>query len=153
MKIHFICRGNTFRSRLAEALTRQRYPGHEISSSGLEADLCLNGHITWYAQWIATKEGLESFVHPTWRKTNVDDLAKQDVVVCLDETIAKEIEKYSLPYDSICIFSIPDVQTRESASDKDFDIEISLLRQTSEIFELIRKSLDNPDFLSKFTAT
>ncbi|MBI5654275.1 hypothetical protein HZC53_01275 [Candidatus Uhrbacteria bacterium] len=154
MKIQFVCRGNTFRSRLAEALMRRRFPNHLISSSGLEADLCLNGHITWYGQWIATKESLGSFVFPTWRKTDWSELASQDIVICMDDSIADEVRASVPSLADMRVFDISDVNDENGIfHDDNLEVELSLLRQTREIFRQMKESVEGLDIGPGISAT
>lgn len=44
--IHFVCRGNNFRSRLAEAyLNSKKLPGIKVISSGIEAEKMIAGRL------------------------------------------------------------------------------------------------------------
>ncbi|MEI7741372.1 MAG: hypothetical protein WCJ29_02605 [bacterium] len=98
MRIHFVCRGNTFRSRLAEGFMRKNYPGIEVSSSGVAAENNLDGHITWYAQCIAVNEGFAGSLKPTWTQTTPEVLMQADLIITLDESIRLEVEnRFVLP--------------------------------------------------------
>lgn len=148
MKIHFVCRGNTFRSRLAEALARQRYPLFEISSSGIEADHHLSGHIAWYAQWIANKEQIKDLLHPTWRQTRWDELATQDIIVCLDQTVGDIVKSHVNSSIPLQILDIEDVQHSDITTDETLGVEVSILAQTREIFQKIRKAVEQLEVTS-----
>src|SRR6266404_9320379 len=88
MTIHFICRGNTYRSRLAEVyLKSKNIPGLKVISSGIEAENNLSGPITWYAQRIIQKNHLTPFEKPTWDKTTKELLSQADFTVFMQKDI------------------------------------------------------------------
>jgi len=87
MKIHFVCTGNTFRSRIAEAYLKSKLmPGIDVSSSGIEAKINLSGSITWYAKDILDKRGLLQFTKKSWDQTTKQQLEEQDLVVFMSQT-------------------------------------------------------------------
>lgn len=82
MLIHFICRGNSYRSRLAEAyLNSKQIQGLNIISTGITASKNINGPISWPAARIAKRNNLINFMFPSWRETTKDLLNKSDLVV------------------------------------------------------------------------
>jgi protein-tyrosine-phosphatase len=86
MKIHFVCTGNTFRSRLAEAyLNSKKIPGLIVSSSGVEANKDINGPINWYTGRIIEHEGLTGFEKDTWTQTTHEILEGQDLVIFMQQ--------------------------------------------------------------------
>ncbi len=88
MIVHFICRGNTYRSRLAETyLNSKQLPNLKAVSSGIEADKDLSGPITWYAQRIIQKEGLQEFSKPMWQKTTKELLGNSDLNIFMNKDI------------------------------------------------------------------
>ena len=82
MKIHFVCRGNTFRSRLAEAyLKSKKIPSLTVSSSGIEAKRNLNGAIGGYTVDLLEEEGLEKYASLHWIQSTKEIIENQDVVI------------------------------------------------------------------------
>lgn len=111
MKIQFVCTGNTYRSRLAEAyLKSKNISGLIVSSSGIAADRNLNGPIDDYTVLVLEKDNLIQFLSKTWRVTNKADLENQDLVIFLESvhyefcinTLHCDIPKYE-------IWNIPDI--------------------------------------------
>lgn len=85
MKIQFVCTGNTFRSRLAEAyLKSKNIPGLIVSSSGVAAEKNLNGSVSDYTVCILDKYDLIQYLSETWRVTNKEDLENQDLVIFIE---------------------------------------------------------------------
>jgi len=84
--VHFVCSGNTYRSRLAEAyFNSKKIPGWKAISSGIHADRDLHGPISWYTLTLCREHGLEKFLSPGWRQTCKEDLEKSDRIVCMEE--------------------------------------------------------------------
>jgi len=82
MNIHFVCTGNTYRSRIAEAyLKSKQLPNIEVSSSGTGAEKNLSGTITSYTKDILEKEGILSYAKKTWTQTTKAELARQDLII------------------------------------------------------------------------
>ncbi len=82
MHIHFVCSGNTNRSRMAEAyLKSKKLPGISASSSGINADKDRNGSLSKYAEYILAEEGIGQFASRHWVQTTKAIVAKADVVV------------------------------------------------------------------------
>lgn len=85
MKIQFVCKGNTFRSRLAEAyLKSKNMPDLIVSSSGIEAEKNLNGPVCFYTVDILKKYNLIQYLSKHWRVTDKKDLEEQDLLIFMD---------------------------------------------------------------------
>lgn len=101
MKVHFVCSGNYYRSRLAEAyLNSQQVPGVEVSSSGTISDIAydLNGPIAWYALRLMKNNGLIPFMKALPTQTNAEILYEQDLVIFMS-TAHYEYARDSLGFD------------------------------------------------------
>lgn len=87
MKIHFVCEGNTYRSRLAEAYANSLgLPGWEFSSSGVRASAGQNGPISWAAALALKQAGLAPFLpNRGWVETTAALVGEADVVVFMEE--------------------------------------------------------------------
>lgn len=118
LKIHFVCLGNTFRSRLAEAygkyLTRKRN-NIVITSSGILASENKLGPISWVALLILQRNKLIKYMSNNWTQTSMDKLEQQDFIVFMDKEVfnlfdkkfdVHKIKKYS-------VFDIGDVRLSE----------------------------------------
>jgi protein-tyrosine-phosphatase len=88
MKIQFVCKGNKFRSPLAEAYLKSKdIPGLVISSSGIAADKDLNEPLCDYTILVAGKHNLANYLPETRTVTTRKDLESQDLVVFIDDSI------------------------------------------------------------------
>lgn len=84
-KIHFVCTGNVYRSRLAEAWCASRQvPGIEVSSSGIAAGRQSLAPISPWAAEALAHHGLESFAAKHWQKTSPSLVQGSDVLVFME---------------------------------------------------------------------
>jgi len=91
MNIHFVCRGNTYRSRLAEAYFNSlALPNWSAISSGIEATRDLNGPITPYAAKVIADHGLTLYGKSGWTQSTKEDLEASDIVVFLNEDVYRD---------------------------------------------------------------
>ena len=87
-KIHFVCLGNTFRSRMAEAYFNSlKLENWQASSSGMEAAKNKNGTITIYAKNILEEHNILKYTKNTWTQTTKEILEEQDLVVFMHHFI------------------------------------------------------------------
>ena len=86
MIIHFICRGNSYRSRLAEAyLNSKNSSGLKSISSGIIASRNGSGPISWYAQRIIENEKLVPFESLSWQQTTKEILKQGDFTIFMQQ--------------------------------------------------------------------
>jgi protein-tyrosine-phosphatase len=112
MKIHFICRGNVYRSRMAEAYGKSLIgsdSGIEISSSGIHADLCLNGRVDQAAVEALKEDNIEDLLSPTWHQTTQEVLDNADLIIFMTKSVYSDAEEYyDIDNSKILIWNIPD---------------------------------------------
>lgn len=85
MKIHFVCTGNVYRSRLAEAwCVSRQIPGVEVSSSGIAAGRESPAPISPWAAAELDRRGLSSFAAKHWQRSTPELIAASDVVVFME---------------------------------------------------------------------
>lgn len=86
MIIHFICKGNTYRSRLAETyLNSKKLKGIKAISSGVQATDNENGPITWLAARIIKNNNLIPYMSNYWTQTTKELLDKTDLIIFLKQ--------------------------------------------------------------------
>jgi protein-tyrosine-phosphatase len=112
--IHFICRGNTHRSRLAEAyagsLTAQ-IDDVAVVSSGIEAERDLNGPIVPFVRRTLENENLLQFTGTTWTQTTQAMIDRSDVLIFMnDDVFADAVERFRVPLVRTHRWQIADVQ-------------------------------------------
>lgn len=109
--IHFVCTGNTFRSRLAEALLKSNeIKNIEVSSSGVDAKADYDGPITWYGSRLAYRYGLLPFLKPYWTNTTAELLNAADLVIFMSKTHCEHcLHTLKSTIKSYEIWDIPDI--------------------------------------------
>ncbi|MFB6204662.1 MAG: low molecular weight phosphatase family protein [Candidatus Nanohaloarchaea archaeon] len=81
MRILYICTGNSFRSPVAEALTRKFRPGLEVESAGTDA---AEG-VAENAEELLERDNARRFVKPEPDQLSERAVEEADVVVCMTD--------------------------------------------------------------------
>jgi protein-tyrosine-phosphatase len=114
MIIQFICRGNTHRSRLAEAYAGSataQIVDVTVVSSGIEADRDLNGAIVPFARRTLENENLLQYTGATWTQTTQPMIDGSDVLIFMSDDVFEDaIERLEVPLERVQRWQIPDVQ-------------------------------------------
>jgi protein-tyrosine-phosphatase len=98
MRIHFVCTGNIYRSRLAEAYCASRCgPGIHVSSSGIAAGLNGDAPIAPWAADILFRYGLASFAAAHWQRTTESIVRASDVLVFMEAQHRRFCENWTEP--------------------------------------------------------
>lgn len=142
MKIQFVCNGNTFRSRLAEAYFKSRnIPGIEVSSSGVHATKNLNGKVCDYTVEVLKKDGILRYMKKNWAVTDETELEKQDLIVFIGkDNYEDSINMLEQKPENCVIWSIGDIP--EYLLDaKPRDIE-EILIFAEKAYEQIKENVD-----------
>jgi protein-tyrosine-phosphatase len=114
MVIHFICRGNTHRSRLAEA-----YAGAAtahcvdvaVMSSGIQADRDLNGPVVPFVKRTLENDNLLQFTGETWTQTTQALIDRSDVLVFMSDDVYEDAaERFRIPVQNSQRWQIADVE-------------------------------------------
>jgi len=152
MIIHFICKGNVYRSRLAEAyLNSRQLPNLKSFSSGIIAATNGNGIISWYAQRIIEKENLVLFESPGWQQTTKEILAQADFTVfMLEEFYDHCRQKLGFTPKNYEIWDIKDIGEFLLSSTGMLPInEMENIQASEETFKLIKEKID--DLISRLS--
>ena len=95
MRIHFVCTGNIYRSRLAEAYCNSRgVPGIRVFSSGIRAGLEEDVPISPYAADVLTRYGLDRYAAAHWQRTSAELVRASDVLVFMESEHHRVCEKW-----------------------------------------------------------
>lgn len=129
---HFVCRGNAFRSRLAESIMKKR--GHKyVISSGIEAKNNNNGIITPMAANLTLRHGLNKYRKYTWTQTTQNLLNRSHRVIFMSPTVHRDAQRlFDLKHVDHEVWNIPDIfdHTSPDAS-----------ARSEEIFKLIHQKV------------
>ena len=116
LTIHFICTGNIYRSRLAEAYCASRcVPGIHAFSSGIGAGLNGDALITPYAADVLAKYSLDSFASPRWQRTTAALVRASDVLVFMESEHHRFCEDWIEPRHKVEVWEIEDVGPVDAA--------------------------------------
>ena len=111
--IHFVCRGNTFRSRLAEEYWHKNYQNStkiKILSSGIEAKERLNGSISYLAKELFRNHNLTNH-KSIWTQTTKQNIDASTVVIFMSQTVFEDAKKlFDLSNTVYLVWNIPDVK-------------------------------------------
>jgi protein-tyrosine-phosphatase len=114
MVIHFICRGNTHRSRLAEAYARSstaQIADVDVISSGIEADRDLSGPIVPFVKRTLENDNLLQFTGTTWTQTTQPMIDGSDALIFMSDDVFEDaIERFQVPLERSHRWQIPDAQ-------------------------------------------
>jgi len=140
MTIHFICRGNTFRSRLAETyLNSKQLPNIKAISSGTEAKVNDCGPVTWYAQRLIQDGNLIAFEKPTWDQTTKILLEKGDLTIFMHKNVYDFcVNKLEFDAKNFQIWDIPDIRNHFLTLPE----EIKKVEASEKIFAEIKQKVD-----------
>jgi len=111
MTIHFICTGNIYRSRLAQAYCASRgVPGIRVVSSGTGTALNGGVPIASYAARMLRTHGLEPFAAPAFAQTTAELVGSSDVLVFMESEHCEFCRDWIDPLrQRIEIWHIPDI--------------------------------------------
>jgi protein-tyrosine-phosphatase len=114
MVIHFVCRGNTHRSRLAEAYARSstaKIADLVVVSSGIEADHDRNGPIVPFVRRTLENDDLLRFTGATWTQTTQPMIDGSDVLVFMNDDVFEDATKrFRIPTERSQRWQIPDAE-------------------------------------------
>jgi protein-tyrosine-phosphatase len=93
--IHFICSGNIYRSRLAEAYCASRcIPDIQVFSSGIVAGLNGDAPISPCAADVLAQYGLGPYAAPRWQRTTAALVHASDVLVFMESEHRRYCENW-----------------------------------------------------------
>jgi protein-tyrosine-phosphatase len=137
MKVHFICNGNAYRSRMAQAYFDSLNTGIESTSSGGRADKSRERNVpgvTGFADDFLEKQGL----HPDREKQPVqltqEMLQDGDIVVIINDIVLDNLKAAFTPPSQIRLWDI---------ADHDEQTERSVEDHTAYIFDKIKHNIDD----------
>lgn len=113
MKIHFICRGNIYRSRLAEAYAKYFIGGDgngiDISSSGIESYKAQDTDVSPVTLEYLKEDGLEPYLSPQRHQTTQTMLDQADTIVFMNDTVYEDaVKMLEVPEEKSKVWHIPD---------------------------------------------
>ena len=135
MTVHFICTGNIYRSRLAEAYCASKgVPGLCVLSSGIGTKLNRGIPIASYAARALRERGLEHFAAPSWQQTTATLVRASDVLVFMERAQYRFCKDWLDPVrQTVETWDIPDVGQVDAAR---------IMTEVAQTFEMIARRTD-----------
>ncbi|MDH5533241.1 MAG: hypothetical protein OEX81_02310 [Candidatus Pacebacteria bacterium] len=143
MHIHFICSGNAFRSRLAEAYLKSKIKktNLKISSSGINANKYSlgNGPICWYSMKLIDKNNIIKYMSWKEKQTTKEIINDVDLLVGMSEDHIKYCQKKLGFVGKTINWNIPDLnEMKEYQLIEDNQNDLKIIKLTEQIFDLIK---------------
>lgn len=91
--IHFVCRANIFRSRIAQAYLRSKYKNLNVISSGVDANKNEKGSTAWHTEYLLKKHKLKKYDVKDWQQTNQALIDQSDFIVFMASDVYKDAQK------------------------------------------------------------
>jgi protein-tyrosine-phosphatase len=142
MRVHFICNGNAYRSRMAQAYFQSLHTGIEAISSGTRADKSRDRNVPVVVDFTADflrRHGVDpSGLNPHPVQLTQEMLQKGDVTVVIND-IALDLAKkvVTLPTD-VRVWDISDVEEQDAKGEE----VLERGAHTERIFVKIKQNVD-----------
>jgi protein-tyrosine-phosphatase len=138
MTVHFVCSGNTYRSRLAEAyLNSKRLANVKGVSSGVNASDNNRRPTSWLIQRLIEINKLVLFEKPNWTQTTKLLLDSADLTIFFDRKYYNYcVKQFKFHPHLFEIWDIGDL-------DKNIKDDVEKIRVTEGTFNLIRQKVDD----------
>lgn len=138
MVVHFVCLGNVYRSRLAEAyLNSKNLTDVEVISSGIDAANNGNKPISWLTQRLFEIYKLIPFQKPNWTQTTKKLLDSANLTIFFDKKYYQYcVDKLKFHSNNFEIWKIADL-------DGSIQDHAEKIRVTEEAFKIIQQKVNN----------
>jgi len=136
--VHFICTGNTYRSRMAEAYFNSlKVPNLGAMSSGINAHQPGDGPIEWYSMRVINNNDLIDFMSRDSQKTSLELLKKGDFTVFMKQ-VHYDFCKDTLGYvpEYYRIWNVEDMASSRNMNPLD------VINISEETFRLLKHNID-----------
>jgi protein-tyrosine-phosphatase len=138
-KIHFVCTGNIYRSRLAETYLKSKQLNNiKVSSSGIRAGVAEQVTISWYALHLIEQNNLLTFVSPTYQLTTESLLSDADMIIFMTKYHYDYcVENLNFRSNNFEIWNIEDMTPEILSAGKE-----PAIVEATKTFELIKTKVD-----------
>lgn len=150
MHIHFVCSGNFYRSRLAEAYFKSisKNKDIEVSSSGIiaEAKKMENGPICWYAMRLMKRHNLIPFMSWKERQTTKEALKGVNLLICMNQLHLDFCQNEMGYAGKFEVWDVPDLKEMDGfipPTVSGIETDINHIKLTEKTFLLIKEKVGN----------
>jgi protein-tyrosine-phosphatase len=142
MRVHFICNGNAYRSRLSEAYFRSLNTGIETFSSGTRADKSRERNdpvVVKFTDGFLRRHGVDpSKLTPHPVQLTQELISDDDVIVLINDIALEKAKAIVKLPSNIRVWDISDVEEQEIKGEAVLEREA----HTERIFKKIRDNID-----------
>lgn len=143
MHIHFVCKGNTFRSKTAESYARKiikynELDNVEVSSSGCKAKNNWNGPVTWIALRLIKNNKLLPFLKLGWIQTSQEIINSVDFIVFMHSNVEELCKTKFKIGNEYVVWDISDIDLPMGTLEEDYE---GMLK-SEDIFDKIKSNVD-----------
>lgn len=109
-KIHFVCSGNVFRSRLAEAYMRRAVgDSYIVSSSGVNADRWPIDYVSPWAHRISHRDKISNYLSSVRKISSQADFDENDIIIFMHPRVLNDARaKFTLNEDKCLVWDVKD---------------------------------------------
>jgi protein-tyrosine-phosphatase len=145
MIIHFVCLGNVYRSRLAEAyLNSKKIPNITVISSGISASENGNRPISWLTQRLFEVYKLVPFQKLMWTQTNKKLIDSANLTIFFNNKYYQYcVDNFGFNSTNFKVWEIEDLD----GSTKE---HMEKIKKTEETFKVIKRKIDELIERNKF---
>lgn len=127
--VHFVCRGNSFRSRIAEAYLKSlNIKGITVISSGTVAKEYsnVNGLLLPYTKEVLVAHNLLKYDKSKWDQLTPSRVSNKDITIFIGQQSYKEAKAKKMIHNNYTVWDIPDINENymgtltPSPTDKNF---------------------------------
>lgn len=144
MTIHFVCAGNIYRSRFAEAYAKSKeIEGLTFMSSGVNVNTKAKnlGPVAWEAMRIMKNAGLLPYLKQLQTQTTPEGLNQADKVIFFGEKVLERVRtEFDYAKDNYEVWEIADIV---DAPEHSLEDDIRRIKESEATTAVIREKVDD----------
>lgn len=141
IKIHFVCRGNVLRNRLAEAYAKSKFDdNYEISSSGIDSTQYPQIYVSPWTKILSHEYGLTQYLTDHTTQTDSNVLEKQNKIIFMSEDVHNNaISRYIFNDTKSIVWNVKDREDWSKALNLHNKRQKTYKKISQQVNELVHK--------------